>query len=75
MTIDRTTGTLQSSEVVCQGKLMLEVKNAKTQILLPDNMAQTQVVDVMFWWEPSSTQYPQLYARVSRYEYDSLFVY
>jgi len=72
MTIDRTAGTLQSSEVVCQGKLLLEMKTAKTQIVLGDQMGQPQVVDVLFWWEPSATQYPQLYARVSRG--DNIFI-
>lgn len=33
MSIDRTAGTLTSSEVVCQGKLMLDVKTAKVFLM------------------------------------------
>eukprot|EP01126_Amoeba_proteus_P018025 TRINITY_DN1897_c0_g1_i5.p1 TRINITY_DN1897_c0_g1~~TRINITY_DN1897_c0_g1_i5.p1 ORF type:complete len:310 (-),score=64.17 TRINITY_DN1897_c0_g1_i5:226-1020(-) len=68
MTIDRATGTLSSSEVVCQSKLMLDMRTAKATILIPDPMGQQQLVEVLFWWEPSTTQYPQLHARVYRGE-------
>jgi len=68
MTLDSNTpGTLSHSEPVCQSKLVVEARAAKAVISFPDSTGQPQhVIDVLFWWEPSNTQYPQLFVRVSK---------
>jgi len=66
VTIDRNSGQLGHTDVVCTSKLIIE-RSAKAQIDLG-----TQIIDVIFWWEPSATQYPQLYGKINHGENNSI---
>jgi len=60
---DAFAGEFTGVEVVCKFKLILEPK-AKSTISLSDNVAEN--LEALFWWEPSNTQYPQLFGKISR---------
>jgi len=53
------------SPLICQAKLLVD-RIAKTEMVPPTDGQDIPPVDVCFWWEPSATQYPQLYMRLSR---------
>jgi len=61
---DRLTNTLLHTETICHSKLSID-RTAKAVIQLDSPQGQ-QTCDVVFWWEPSNTPYPQLYARITR---------
>jgi len=54
-------GTISYKEL-CRSKFQVAAV-AKAPILLPDDLG---LADVMFWWEPSQTKYPQLFCRFTR---------
>lgn len=62
---DQYTGSY-SVECVCQSKLILDPK-ARAVIAISENPAENP--EALFWWEPSNTQYPQLFGKIFRGEH------
>jgi len=59
-------GTFSQVDFVCQSKLAIEDPKAKGIIQASTDPNET--LDAFFWWEPSNTQYPQLFGSISRGE-------
>jgi len=66
--IDRQSGVATNHDVVCISKLIID-KTAKASITVTSEDGNAQSADVMFWWEPSTGQYPQLYMRITRLDF------
>lgn len=59
-------GTFSQVDFVCQSKLTVEEPKAKGIVQVSTDT--NDVLDAFFWWEPSNTQYPQLFGQISRGE-------
>jgi hypothetical protein len=60
-------GSFAQVDYVCQSKLAVTDEPKAKGIILAST-DPNEVLDAFFWWEPSNTQYPQLFGQISRGE-------
>jgi hypothetical protein len=60
-------GTFAQVDYVCQSKLAVS-DEPKAKGIIQASTDPSEVLDAFFWWEPSNTQYPQLFGQISRGE-------
>jgi len=63
---DGFTGTFSRVDFVCQSKLVIGDPKAKG--IIQPSTDPTETLEAFFWWEPSNTQYPQLFGSIARGE-------
>jgi hypothetical protein len=60
------TGAFSQVDFVCQSKLV--IGDPKSKGIIQASTDPNETLDAFFWWEPSNTQYPQLFGSIARGE-------